>query len=72
VSDPTDQQEVQPSGKRGEAAWKEHRDRIAARNDQARKEGRARREAAEREKNEARRDRERRQMATLLAKQGKP
>jgi hypothetical protein len=72
VSDPADQQDVQPSGKRGEAAWKEHRDRIAARNDQARKEGRARREAAEREKNEARRDRERRQMATLLAKQGRP
>jgi hypothetical protein len=68
VSDPTDQ-EQQPTGRRGEAAWKEHRERIAARNDAVRKEGKARREASEREKDQARRDRERRELAALVARQ---
>jgi hypothetical protein len=71
MGDPADQQE-QPSGRRGEAAWKAHLERVAARNDRARKEGRARREADEREKDRARRERERRQMATLIGKPGKP
>ena len=71
MSDPAEEQQ-QPSGKRGEAAWKEHRERIAARNDRARKEGRARREADEREKEQARRERERRQMAALIGKRGTP
>jgi len=35
---------------RGEAAWKETRERLSARNLQARKEGRARREVFERER----------------------
>ena len=69
MSDPADQQE-QPSGRRGEAAWKEHMDRISARNDQARKEGRARREAEEREKDRARHERDRRELAALVAKRG--
>jgi len=71
MSDPADQ-EGQPSGKRGEAAWKEHMQRIAARNERARKEGKARREAEERERDRARRERERREMAALVGKHGKP
>ncbi len=71
MSDPAEQ-DAQPTAKRGEAAWKEHRERIAARNDAARKEGRARREADERERDQARRDRERRELADLVGKQGKP
>jgi hypothetical protein len=70
MSDPAEQQ--QPSRKSGEAAWKAHLERIAARNDRARKEGRARREADEREKDQARRERELRQMAPLIGKRGKP
>ena len=70
MSDPADQQE-QPSRKRGEAAWKEHMEGIAARNDRARKAGKARREAHERAKDLARRERERRQMAALVGKHGK-
>jgi len=69
MSDPADQQ-AQPTGHRGEAAWKEHRQRIAARNDRVRKEGKARREASEREKDQARRERERREMAALVGKRG--
>jgi hypothetical protein len=71
MADPADPQE-QPSRKRGEAAWKEHLERVAARNDRARKEGRARREADERQKDRARLERERRQMAALLGKRDKP
>ena len=65
MGDPADQQE-QPPAKRGEAAWKEHMQRIAARNDQARKAGKARRQAAEREKDKVRWERERREMADLV------
>jgi len=71
MSDPADQQE-QPSGRRGEAAWQAHLERVAARNDRARKAGRARREADERERHRARRERERRQMAALVGRRGKP
>jgi hypothetical protein len=71
MSDPADHQE-EPSGKRGEAAWKEHIQRIAARNERTRKEGKARRQTEEREKGQARRQRERREMAALLSKRGDP
>jgi hypothetical protein len=71
MSDPAEQRE-QPTGRRGEAAWKANLERVAARNDRARKAGRARREADERQKDQARRDRERHQMAPLLGKRGKP
>jgi hypothetical protein len=71
MTDPADQQDGAPR-KRGEAQWKEERAQIAARNDQARKEGRARREAAEREKDMARHERDRREMAALLRNQGRP
>ena len=71
MSDPAEQ-EAESTGKRGEAAWKEHRERIAARNDRARKEGRARQEADQRDRDRARRERERREMAALVGKRGKP
>ena len=71
MSDPADQ-EAQPSGHRGEAAWKEHMARITERNDRARKEGRAQREAQEREKDRARHERERRELAALVHKSGRP
>jgi hypothetical protein len=71
MSDPADLQGEAPR-KRGEAAWKADRDRIAARNERARKAGRARREAAERERAAARRERERREMAALVGKRAKP
>ncbi|HEY1360580.1 MAG TPA: hypothetical protein VGF21_19930 [Thermoleophilaceae bacterium] len=68
MSDPAERGDEAPR-KRGEAAWKEERERIAARNDAARKEGRARREAAEREKDRARHEHDRREMEALLRKQ---
>jgi hypothetical protein len=71
MSDPADQEE-QPIGNRGEAAWKAHLERVAARNDRAGKEGRARRQAEEREEDRARLEPERRQMASPVGKRGSP
>jgi hypothetical protein len=73
VSDPSENQEPK-SSTRGEAAWREQKERIAERNAQARSAGKQRREAYETERGEARRAAERRQMADLLAKQreGRP
>ena len=53
---------------RGEAAWKEARERVADRNAKTRKAGRAERETYEREKAQARRASEARQMAEVLNK----
>ena len=53
--------------KRGDAAWKAARDRIAERNEQARKAGRQRREAKERVRIEALRAAERRDVADALS-----
>jgi hypothetical protein len=50
---------------RGEAAWKAHKDRIAARNDAVRKAGKQQREEREREAEAARRAREHRTDAEL-------
>jgi hypothetical protein len=67
VSDTTDgKQEDRASGKRGEAAWKEDRERIAARNDEARKAGKQRREDYERGRQEARNAADLRRRAALL------
>jgi hypothetical protein len=66
MSDQADHQVEQGPSKRGEAAWKEAKERIAERNEKARKEGKQRREAYERQQAEARRTVERRQMAELL------
>lgn len=71
MSDPADKQDEAPR-KRGEAAWKADRERIASRNDRARAAGRARRDAYEREKDQTRWAHERRQMAALTGKARKP
>jgi hypothetical protein len=63
----TDQSDRQPeSSARGEAAWKQAREAIAARNQRAQKEGRARRESYERQREEARRAADARAHARLL------
>ena len=66
MSDNQEQQEPRESAKRGEAAWKEERERIAKRNDQARKAGREQRETYERERMEARNAADLRRRAALL------
>jgi hypothetical protein len=43
------------SSSRGESAWKEARERVAARNEQTRKAGKVERQTHEREREEARR-----------------
>lgn len=57
------------SSTRGEAAWKEAREGVAARNDEVRRSGRREREAFERERAEARRADEARRHAALLGRQ---
>ena len=54
------------SSSRGETAWKETRQRIAARNDAARKQGKQRRESYEGSREDARRAAEARHHAELL------
>ena len=51
---------------RGEAAWKEARERVAERNAKTRKAGREQRESYERDKAMARQATERRQLAELI------
>jgi hypothetical protein len=72
VSDETKGQEEQPVSKRGEAAWKETKARIAERNDAARKAGKQRREAHELQRKETRQAAERRRMVELLGKRRTP
>jgi hypothetical protein len=67
MTDATDHKEEQPS-KRGEAAWKAAKERVAERNAQARKAGKQRREVYERQRAEARRQAERREIAAVLEK----
>ena len=55
MADQTDSQREPRPAKRGEAAWKEARDRIAQRNAQARKAGKQRQEAHDRHVKEGRR-----------------
>jgi hypothetical protein len=54
------------SSSRGEAAWKETRDRVASRNADARKQGKQRRESYERSRDDARRAAAAKQHARLL------
>jgi hypothetical protein len=56
------------SSSRGEAAWKETRDRVASRNADARKDGKQRRESYERSREEARRAAAAKQQAELLSR----
>jgi hypothetical protein len=58
------------SAARGESAWKEAREQVATRNQEARKAGRLRREADLRERAAARRAEEARRQATLLSRRG--
>jgi hypothetical protein len=53
------------SSARGEAAWKENMERVAARNQAARKAGKERRAAYERQRDEARHAAERRRHSDL-------
>jgi hypothetical protein len=53
--------------KRGEAAWKEAKDRVAERNEQARKAGKLRRDAKNRLRVQELRAAERREMAEALS-----
>lgn len=71
MSDEPGTQEERASSPRGEAAWKAAKKRVAERNEQARKTGKQRRGALERQRAQARAASERRQMAELLARQGK-
>ena len=64
----SEKEDAQQPGKRGEAAWKEDRERIAARNDEARKAGRQRRDDYERQRAEARHAADVRRRAALLKK----
>ena len=64
----SDQQQA-PAPKRGEAAWKEERERIADRNAKARKAGKEEREALEAQQGTSRREAEAGRMAKLLGKQ---
>ena len=66
MTDQENQDQAQPAGKRGEAAWKAERERIAARNDAARKAGRKQREEYERARQDARRAADVRRRADLL------
>lgn len=72
MSDQAENPEERPSGKRGEAAWREARERVDERNARARKAGKERREAYERQRDEARRAAERRQMAAAMRRHDTP
>ena len=63
-SDSVDQSAPDPA-KRGQAAWKEAKARIADRNDAVRKEGKQRREAYQREKEHRRVAQEHREQVNL-------
>jgi hypothetical protein len=71
MSDQAEDRPEQPTAKRGEAAWKEERERVAERNDRARKLGKQQRQAYERGRDKARQAAERRQM-DLLGRQRTP
>jgi len=60
------------SSTRGESAWKETRERVAARNEAATKSGRQERQAYERERETARQAAEARRHARLLGRRRTP
>ena len=66
----TDQNEEKPVRKRGEAAWKEARDRIAERNEQVSKAGRKQREDYERARIEDRVEADVRRRSEQLKRSG--
>jgi hypothetical protein len=70
MSDQSDGQA--PNSARGEAAWKQAREAIAARNDRAQKAGLEQRQAYERQREDARRASEARVHARLLGRRRTP
>jgi hypothetical protein len=69
----TDQSDRQPeSSARGEAAWKQAREAVAARNERARRAGREEREAYERKRDDARRAAEAQAHARLVGRRRTP
>jgi hypothetical protein len=68
MSDDREHQEEQGTSRRGEAAWKAATERVAARNEQARKAGKQQRQAYERGRDEQRRAAELGRMAALIRK----
>jgi hypothetical protein len=64
----SDQAEPKRPARRGEAAWQAALDAVAERNAAARKAGKAKREAYERQRAEARHASEQRERARLVAK----
>jgi hypothetical protein len=72
MSSEADEHQEGPAPKRGEAAWKEAKERVAERNQRARKAGKQRREAYERGQENARRAAETRRNASLLARRRTP
>jgi hypothetical protein len=72
MNDEPGDREERTTTARGEAAWKAAKERVAERNEQARKSGKQRREAFERQRAEARAAAERRQMAELLGRRRTP
>jgi hypothetical protein len=74
MSESPEATKVQPEAKRGDAAWKEHRDAISDRNMEARKRGTAERKIALSRVNDQRRlnaRREAEQLHAINAKLGK-
>jgi hypothetical protein len=68
-----DQSDGQPeSSARGEAAWKQAREAVAARNERARRAGRAERQRYERQRDDARRAAEAHAHARLVARRRTP
>jgi hypothetical protein len=72
MSDPADQENTEQQAPRGEAAWKEQKDRIAARNAEAKKSGKERREAYEQQRETLRRGAEGREMARFMKSRRTP
>jgi hypothetical protein len=70
MSDQSDRQSK--SSARGEAAWKQAREAVAARNQRAQKAGREQRQAYERERDDARRAAENRAHVRLLNRRRTP
>jgi hypothetical protein len=66
VSEQNETPQEGPPKKRGEAAWKANMERIAERNDAARKAGRKRREEYDQSRAQARSDADARRRAQLL------
>lgn len=68
MTDSAEEQDREQAAHSGEAAWRAAKDAVAARNAQARRAGKQRREAHELERARARAAAERREMADLIGR----